>query len=86
MQRLRRVLPPFSSLIAFEATARHLNFTLAAEELNVTQSAVSRQIAGLEGFVGHSLFKRRYRALVLTPPGKQLHDSLSLTLGHLARS
>ena len=46
---LRRTLPPTNSLVVFEAAARHMNFTRAAEELSVTQSAVSRQVQLLAG-------------------------------------
>ncbi|MEM9910250.1 MAG: LysR family transcriptional regulator, partial [Pseudomonadota bacterium] len=47
-----RGLPPLSWLRAFEAAARHLSFTLAAEELNLTQSAVSQHVRSLEDFLG----------------------------------
>ncbi len=63
-------LPPLQWLRVFEAAARHLSFTRAAEELNVTQSAVSQQIKLLENFIGSTLFIRRPRALELTPAGK----------------
>ncbi len=63
-------LPPLQWLRAFEAAARHLSFTRSAEELNVTQSAVSQQIKLLENFIGSALFIRRPRALQLTPAGK----------------
>ncbi|TAG36841.1 MAG: LysR family transcriptional regulator, partial [Polaromonas sp.] len=59
-------------LRAFEAVARHLNFRAASEELALTQSAVSRQIQGLEGDVGVSLFLRHTRAVELTSAGAQL--------------
>ena len=59
-------------LRAFEAVARHLNFRLAAEELALTQSAVSRQIQSLEEDVGVSLFLRHTRAVELTSAGAQL--------------
>ena len=59
-------------LRAFEAVARHLNFRAASEELALTQSAVSRQIQGLEGDVGVSLFLRHTRAVELTSAGTQL--------------
>ncbi len=63
-------LPPLQWLRVFEASARHLSFTRSAEELNVTQSAVSQQIKLLENFIGSALFIRRPRALQLTPAGK----------------
>ncbi|MDB5869416.1 MAG: transcriptional regulator, LysR family [Polaromonas sp.] len=59
-------------LRAFEAVARHLNFRAAADELSLTQSAVSRQIQGLEEDVGVSLFLRHTRAVELTGAGAQL--------------
>ncbi|MEO7952779.1 MAG: LysR substrate-binding domain-containing protein, partial [Polaromonas sp.] len=59
-------------LRALEAVARHLNFRAAAEELSLTQSAVSRQIQGLEEDVGVSLFLRHTRAVELTSAGAQL--------------
>ncbi len=63
-------LPPLQWLRVFEASARHLSFTRAGEELNITQSAVSQQIKLLENFIGSALFIRRPRALQLTPAGK----------------
>ncbi|MEP3632413.1 MAG: LysR substrate-binding domain-containing protein [Shimia thalassica] len=62
-------LPPLNWLRAFEASARHLSFTDAAAELNMTQSAVSQQIKSLEGHLGRQLFHRRPRALELTQSG-----------------
>ncbi|HSX93600.1 MAG TPA: LysR substrate-binding domain-containing protein [Hydrogenophaga sp.] len=59
-------------LRAFEAVARHLNFRAAAEELSLTQSAVSRQIQALEDEVGASLFLRHTRAVELTSAGSML--------------
>jgi len=62
-------LPPLGSLRAFEAAARYLSFTRAAEELHVTQAAVSHQIKSLEEFLGKKLFHRRNRELALTEQG-----------------
>jgi len=62
-------LPPLTWLRAFEAAARHLSFTLAAKELNLTQSAVSQHVRSLEGWLGQLLFVRRVRALSLTEAG-----------------
>lgn len=62
-------LPPLNWLRAFEAAARHLSFTGAATELNMTQSAVSQQIKSLEGHLGQPLFYRRPRTLELTTTG-----------------
>jgi LysR family glycine cleavage system transcriptional activator len=66
-------LPPLDLLRSFEAAARHLSFTRAAQELFVTQSAVSRAIQALEEHLGTPLFHRRHRALLLTEAGRQLH-------------
>jgi LysR family glycine cleavage system transcriptional activator len=60
-------LPPLNGLRAFEAAARHLSFTLAARELNVTQTAISHQIRRLEERLGLKLFQREHQRLILTP-------------------
>jgi DNA-binding transcriptional LysR family regulator len=70
-------LPSVSLIAAFEAAARHLNFTRAATELNVQQPAISRQIAALEAEVGTQLFLRTKPALTLTPEGEALFASVS---------
>ena len=70
-------LPPLTALRAFEASARHSSFTKAAEELCVTQSAVSRHIRYLEERLGKRLFVRTHRALLLTPDGQRYFDDLS---------
>jgi LysR family glycine cleavage system transcriptional activator len=66
---LRR-LPPLNALKAFEAAARSESFTRAAEELNVTQGAVSHQVKALEATLGLRLFNRERQRLVLTGPGR----------------
>lgn len=63
-------LPSLNGLRAFEAAARHLSFTLAASELNVTQTAISHQIRRLEEELGIRLFVRQNRALTLTPEAR----------------
>ncbi|MCK1422561.1 transcriptional regulator GcvA [Bradyrhizobium sp. 180] len=63
-------LPSLNGLRAFEAAARHLSFTLAATELNVTQTAISHQIRRLEEELGIRLFVRQNRALTLTPEAR----------------
>lgn len=63
-------LPPLNAVKAFEAAARHLSFTRAAEELFVTQAAVSHQIKALEDFLGLKLFRRKNRSLLLTEEGQ----------------
>lgn len=62
----RRRLPPLNALRAFEAAARHLNFSRAADELSVTPGAVSQQIQNLEEYIGAALFKRTPKGLLLT--------------------
>jgi LysR family glycine cleavage system transcriptional activator len=64
-------LPPLASLRAFEAAARHLSFRAAADELSVTQSAISHQVAELERRLGVPLFVRTNRRVVLTEAGAQ---------------
>ncbi|WPB57321.1 LysR substrate-binding domain-containing protein [Xylophilus sp. GOD-11R] len=66
---MRSALPPLALLIAFEAAARRLNFSLAAAELHLTPSAVSHQIAKLEQYIGVKLFERRSPGLALTAAG-----------------
>jgi LysR family glycine cleavage system transcriptional activator len=63
-------LPPLNWLRAFEASARALSFTSAAQELSMTQSAVSQQIKSLENALGRTLFLRRVRGLELTDEGR----------------
>jgi LysR family glycine cleavage system transcriptional activator len=66
---LRRPLPPLNALRAFEAAARHLSLSLAANELNVTPAAISHQVRLLENHIGLSVFERNGRGLVLTDAG-----------------
>lgn len=71
-----RRLPPLNAVRAFEAAARHLSFTRAAGELNVTQAAVSHQIKGLEDQLGVRLFRRAGRQLLLTDEGQTLFPAV----------
>lgn len=64
-----RRLPPLNAVRAFDAAARHLSFTKAADELHVTQAAISHQIKGLEEWLGLPLFRRANRSLELTEAG-----------------
>ena len=64
------LMPPLNGLRAFEATARHLSFKLAAQELHVTPGAISQQVKGLELRLGVPLFERLHRQLVLTDAGE----------------
>src|SRR5712691_13178321 len=65
-----RRLPPLNALKAFEAAARHESFTRAAEELCVTQGAVSHQVKALEAELGLKLFNRERQRLVITDAGR----------------
>jgi len=76
-------LPSLSALRAFEAAARHLSFTRAAEELHVTQAAVSHQVRVLEEQLGVSLMRRSTRRLELTPAGERLQAAASSAFGQL---
>ena len=71
MRCLVRRLPPLNALKAFEAAARHESFTRAAEELFVTQGAVSHQVKALEEELGVKLFNRERQRLVITEAGRQ---------------
>ncbi len=73
-------LPSLDFFKGFEAAARHLSFTKAAEELFVTQSAVSRQIQALESRLGVTLFLRRNRGLALTDAGEQMWRAVDSAL------
>ena len=70
-------LPPLSALRAFEAVARHLSFSKAADELNVTPAAISHQIHALEQDLGVKLFHRLSRSIALTPSARILLPGLS---------
>jgi DNA-binding transcriptional LysR family regulator len=76
-------LPPLAQLEAFEAAARFLSFTLAADELSLTQSAVSRQIKALEEHLEVPLFRRLHRALRLTEEGQTLYQAVTEVMGRL---
>lgn len=80
---MRRYLPSLASLHAFEAAARFMNFTHAAEDLGLTQSGISRQIKNLEDFLGVTLFHRAGPRLILTEVGAVYFRDLSLVLDKL---
>ncbi len=86
---MARRLPPLNALRAFEAGARHLSFTKAAQELHVTQAAVSHQVKLLEEDLGVSLFRRMTRKLALTEEGRALMrvagEALDAIAGEAAR-
>lgn len=82
----RRRLPPLNALRAFEAAARHLNFSRAADELSVTPGAVSQQIQNLEDYVGASLFKRTPKGLLLTDAAQTALPALREAFDRLAEA
>ncbi|THF25772.1 LysR family transcriptional regulator [Pseudomonas atacamensis] len=79
----RRLTPSMSVLVAFEASARHCSFTKAADELMLTQSAVSRQVQALESSLGVDLFHREGRRIELTVAGALYQHELSAALGRI---
>lgn len=68
---MRRKIPATHTLLCFEAAARHESYTRAAQELALTQSAVSRQVAALEDYLGQPLFTRTRHGVALTPRGRE---------------
>ncbi len=80
--RILRTLS-LEALRGFEAAARHLSFTAAAEELALTQSAVSKQVKMVEESLGTMVFVRGSRTLTLTPAGQRLHEGVTRILGEL---
>ena len=81
---MRRQLPPFRAVRAFEASARHLSFKKAAQELCLTQSAISHQIKVLEEYLGVQLFYRESRGVVLTRDGSNYLVGLTEILDRMA--
>jgi LysR family glycine cleavage system transcriptional activator len=79
-------LPPLNALRAFEAAARHQSFVRAADELHVTQGAVSRHVKSLEQQLGIVLFQRRAQGVELTPQGRALLPELSASFERIARA
>jgi DNA-binding transcriptional LysR family regulator len=82
---MRRKIPSTAALTAFEAAARHQSYTKAADELAVTQSAVCRQIAGLEDFLGMRLFRRSRRGVALTEAGAAYSRAVATRLNEVER-
>ncbi|MGE0734064.1 MAG: transcriptional regulator GcvA [Alphaproteobacteria bacterium] len=80
---MNRITPSLTSLAAFEAAARHISFTRAAEELGITQSAVSRQIRQLEDYLGIALFERVRRRVVLTDSAAAYVTEIRTALGRI---
>lgn len=83
---MRRQIPPMQSLLCFSAASRHLSYTYAAQELFMSQSAVSRQIQQLEDFLGLSLFNRTRHGVELTLAGSQYYKSIQPYLEGLERA
>lgn len=81
---MSKALPPLTWFRAFEAAARHLSFTLAAEELGFTQSAISQHVRALEERLGKQLFVRGNRALSLTDAGRLLLPDVAAAMGTLS--
>ncbi len=78
--------PPLNALRAFEAAARHLNFSRAADELSVTPGAVSQQFQNLEDYVGAALFKRTPKGLLLTDAAQTALPALREAFDRLAEA
>ncbi|TDQ64447.1 DNA-binding transcriptional LysR family regulator [Maritalea mobilis] len=85
-EKMRRTLPSMNSLVCFEAVYRLGSITLAAEELNMTQSAVSRRIQVLESQLGQSLFRRERKRLFLEPAAENYGKDMSQILSEIEAS
>lgn len=81
---MRKTLPPFKYLVAFDAAARLGSFSKASEELSLTQSAISQQLLKLEELLGQSLFFRNGKGVTLTAAGELLYETVSDTLSRLS--
>jgi DNA-binding transcriptional LysR family regulator len=86
MSDFRRHLPPLGTLVIFEAAARRMSFTRAAEEIGITQAAVSRQIQSLERSLGFPVFRRKHRGIELTERGRMLSRTMSDALGRISET
>ena len=80
---MARFTPPLNWFRVFQSAARHLNFTAAARELGLTQSAVSQQVRALEGRLGVALFHRQARGIALTDDGRKLLPEITSGLSVL---
>lgn len=85
MSIMKRLIPSSRALIAFDAAARHQSFSKAADELALTQSAVCRQIAGLEELLGVALFHRSKRGVTLTDAGQTYSRQMAARLDAVER-
>lgn len=81
---MSRSIPPLNPLHVFEVVARLGNFTKAAKEMRVTQSAVSRQIATLEAYLGLKLFKREHHGITLTDVGTRYWNEIGPAFAAIA--
>ena len=81
---MKHRLPPLNSLRAFESAARHLSFTRAAAELNVTPGAISQQVKRLEDYLGVRLFRRCNQKILLTDPARAYLPLISAGFTQLA--
>ena len=79
-------LPPLNAIRVFSVVAQKLNFARAAEELGVTQSAVSKQIQSLEDFIGTKLFERKAQGVALTSEGRELREAVLPAMEGLTQS
>lgn len=86
MAHLAKRLPPLRSLVAFEASARHLSLTRAAQELGITREAVSQHIRSLEDHLGVKLFERQHGSIALTAPGVRYHEIVQTSLESIANA
>ncbi len=82
---MRKKIPSLNALTIFEAAARQQSFTRAADELALTQSAVCRQIAGLEQYLGLPLFARIKKRVILTPAGRQYAERIRVHIDRIER-
>ncbi|MEL6751181.1 MAG: LysR family transcriptional regulator, partial [Pseudomonadota bacterium] len=80
---MERPVPPLAWFTAFECAARHLSFTAAAGELNLTQSAISQHVRSLERRLGRDLFVRKHRSIALTDEGRRLLPTVTQSIGAL---
>ncbi len=80
----KKILPPLGTLRPFEATARRLSFSKAAEELFVTQAAISKQVRLLEEYLDMRLFLRHGRTVSLTEEGKKFQHAVTMGLAHIS--
>jgi DNA-binding transcriptional LysR family regulator len=82
---MRRKIPSLQALVCFDAAARHQSYTRAAQELALTQSAVSRQLSALEAYVGQALFRRARHGVTLTDAGAHYAHQIAPRLQALER-